>query len=64
MRNTFDVSVHNAMQDNYCLTYIHANHFKHTSNDLEEGGGSPTMTGLLGSRLLFIQQNTVADLEI
>ena len=27
--------------------------------NLEEGGGSPTTTGLLGSELLFIQQNLV-----
>ena len=26
---------------------------------VEEGGGSPTMTGLLGSGLLFFQQNIV-----
>ena len=28
---------------------------------MEEGGGSPTTTGLLGSGLLFIQQNIVGS---
>ena len=32
-----------------------------TKNDLEEGGVSPTTTGLLGSRLLFIQQDIVGS---
>jgi len=30
-------------------------------HDLEEGGGSPTMTGLFSSGLLFIQQNIVGS---
>ena len=29
--------------------------------DLEEGGGSPTTTGLFGSGLLFIHQNIVGS---
>ena len=31
---------------------------------LEEGGGGPTMTGLLGSGLLFIQQNIAGSCSL